>query len=78
MIASPQLPAAKLGAGALALAPLLLLSGKPLDGPAGDVPSLAPADRAPDFVLDVLPTLTRAGCNVGKCHGSALGQGGFR
>lgn len=68
--------AAKLGAGALALAPLLLLSGKPLGATGGDTP--VPPDRAPDFVLDVLPTLTRAGCNVGKCHGSALGQGGFR
>lgn len=77
-MASPQLSTAKLGAGALALAPLLLLSGKPLDGPGDGASSPDPMDRAPDFVLDVLPTLTRAGCNVGKCHGSALGQGGFR
>lgn len=27
--------------------------------------------------MEVLPTLTRAGCNSGECHGAALGQGGF-
>lgn len=33
---------------------------------------------APDFAADVLPTLTKAGCNTGACHGAATGQGGFR
>lgn len=32
---------------------------------------------SPDFTRDILPTLTRAGCNVGACHGAATGQGGF-
>jgi hypothetical protein len=31
-----------------------------------------------DFDNDVLPVLTRAGCNSGECHGAALGQGGFK
>jgi len=31
-----------------------------------------------DFELDVLPVLTRHGCNSGGCHGSAKGQGGFK
>ena len=31
-----------------------------------------------DFPNDVLPVLTRAGCNAGACHGAALGQGGFK
>ena len=30
------------------------------------------------FRTDVLPVLTRAGCNTGKCHGSASGKDGFR
>ncbi len=30
------------------------------------------------FKLDVMPVFTRAGCNTGKCHGSARGQDGFR
>jgi hypothetical protein len=31
-----------------------------------------------DFANDVLPHLTRAGCNAGSCHGSATGQKGFK
>lgn len=31
-----------------------------------------------DFEHDVLPRLTRAGCNTGACHGAALGQDGFK
>jgi hypothetical protein len=42
----------------------------PIAGP--DEPS------APDFALDVVPVLTRAGCNAGACHGAALGQAGFK
>ncbi len=30
------------------------------------------------FRNEVLPGLTRAGCNTGKCHGSASGKDGFR
>lgn len=30
------------------------------------------------FVNDVIPVLTRAGCNQGTCHGSAAGKGGFK
>ena len=30
------------------------------------------------FRNDVLPVLTRAGCNTGKCHGAASGKDGFR
>ncbi len=30
------------------------------------------------FRTDVLPILTKAGCNTGKCHGSASGKDGFR
>ena len=30
------------------------------------------------FRLDVLPTLTKAGCNMGTCHGSSRGKDGFR
>ncbi|MCW1925759.1 DUF1549 and DUF1553 domain-containing protein [Luteolibacter arcticus] len=36
------------------------------------------AEHAPAFQSDVLPVLTRAGCNAGACHGAASGQGGFR
>ena len=30
------------------------------------------------FVHDVLPSLTRQGCNAGACHGKASGQNGFK
>lgn len=30
-----------------------------------------------DFAQDVVPILTRAGCNTGACHGKADGQNGF-
>jgi Protein of unknown function (DUF1553)/Protein of unknown function (DUF1549) len=43
---------------------------------------LTPADAEPDrpasFVHDVLPVLTKQGCNAAACHGSPSGKGGFR
>ena len=37
------------------------------------------ADKpAPSFKHDVLPILTRSGCNMGGCHGKLAGQNGFR
>lgn len=35
-------------------------------------------DARPSFVNDVLPVLTKAGCNSGACHGAAAGKNGFR
>ena len=32
----------------------------------------------PSFVRDVLPILSKAGCNAGACHAKAEGQNGFR
>jgi hypothetical protein len=33
--------------------------------------------RSWDFGQDIVPVLTRAGCNTGSCHGRADGQNGF-
>lgn len=33
---------------------------------------------APDFNRDVIPALTKLGCNGGACHGAFSGRGGFR
>lgn len=33
---------------------------------------------APSFRQDVIPVLTRMGCNAGSCHGKLAGQNGFR
>lgn len=41
--------------------------------------SAAAADRTVSFVNDVMPVLTKAGCNVGVCHAKAGGgQNGFQ
>jgi hypothetical protein len=40
-------------------------------------PSLAHEPAQVSFTLDVLPLLTKAGCNSGKCHGTPTGKGGF-
>lgn len=31
-----------------------------------------------EFDTDVMPVFTKAGCNVGSCHGAAIGRGGFK
>lgn len=36
------------------------------------------SERTLRFRNDILPILTRAGCNSGKCHGAASGKDGFR
>lgn len=39
---------------------------------------LAAADRPISFTEDVIPALTKAGCNQGACHGGQFGQGEFK
>jgi len=34
--------------------------------------------RQPSFELDVMPILSKAGCNGGGCHGAIAGKAGFR
>lgn len=36
----------------------------------------SPAE-SPDFPTEIVPVLTRAGCNSGSCHGAAAGRGGL-
>lgn len=33
---------------------------------------------APDFRIDVMSVLSKAGCNAGTCHGNLNGKGGFK
>jgi hypothetical protein len=40
--------------------------------------SAAAEARPISFHLDVMPVLTRTGCNTGSCHGAARGKDGFR
>ncbi|HXJ60670.1 MAG TPA: DUF1553 domain-containing protein [Verrucomicrobiae bacterium] len=42
-------------------------------------PSIEPGAATPvSFVRDVLPALSRAGCNAGACHAKPEGQNGFK
>ena len=36
------------------------------------------AADAPSFLNEVMPVLTKAGCNQGACHGKGAGQNGFK
>lgn len=46
--------------------------------PAFQVPETDGAAKAPSFLREVMPILTRNGCNQGGCHGKGVGQNGFR
>jgi len=39
---------------------------------------LLAADNVPNFRKDVMPVLTKAGCNQGACHGALAGKNGFK
>jgi hypothetical protein len=41
-------------------------------------PPVSSAADAPSFNTNVVPLLTKAGCNQGSCHGKGSGQNGFR
>lgn len=41
-------------------------------------PALSAEERQLSFRHDVLPVLSKAGCNGGGCHGALAGKGGFR
>ena len=38
----------------------------------------ADAPRPPSYLNQVVPLLTKAGCNQGACHGKGVGQNGFK
>jgi hypothetical protein len=45
---------------------------------AGPARVAAAADRVPSFDTEIMPLLTKSGCNQGACHGKGAGQNGFR
>ena len=52
----------------------LALSGSaPAQAPVAEPPAAVPS-----FETEVMPLLTKAGCNQGACHGKGAGQNGFR
>ncbi|MDA7503473.1 DUF1549 and DUF1553 domain-containing protein [bacterium] len=51
------------------------------EGKSVDIPIIvtkATVDRPVSFKLDVMPVITKSGCNTGSCHGAARGKDGFR
>src|SRR4051794_6732259 len=55
-----------------AILPLAALSVLTGEAPGGD------GRPRVSFERDIVPILTRAGCNAGACHGKARGQNGFQ
>jgi hypothetical protein len=53
------------------------LSKTRLTASAKVVIELQAAERVLNFTNDVIPILTKAGCNSGGCHGKSTGQNGF-
>lgn len=45
--------------------------------PDGEVQRSSDVARSVDFDTEIVPVLTKAGCNSGACHGAAAGRGGF-
>ena len=41
-------------------------------------PARLPSEKPVSFLNDVVPVLTRSGCNQGACHGAAAGKNGFK
>ncbi|MFO0892889.1 MAG: DUF1549 and DUF1553 domain-containing protein [Isosphaeraceae bacterium] len=67
-----SLPALALAAG------LIALPAPPSRG-GGSEPTQPPSrPGTPSYRNDVVPLLSRSGCNMGACHGNASGKGGFR
>ena len=61
---------------------VVLVLGARLDAADPTQQRLASAERPQQqplrFTRDVVPALTKAGCNSGVCHGSFLGRGGLQ
>ncbi len=52
-----------------------------IDGQAVVVPVTVSGQKVPyavSFVRDVMPTMSKMGCNAGTCHGSQKGKNGFK
>ncbi len=65
--------------GQLLCAPLLLAAASVTLAAPHKADTRKPIVQKPvSFINDVVPILTRAGCNAGACHGAAAGKGGFK
>ncbi len=57
---------------------LILTAAVLLLSEASSASTAVAADERVSFLNDIVPILTRYGCNSGGCHGKATGQNGFR
>ena len=64
--------------GAFAVGLLLAGRGFATEADKPEVSRGTDGRSVPSFRLDVVPVLTKAGCNGGGCHGKASGQGGLK
>ena len=70
------MPSRTLSAAAGCIATAVWSASAVAGSPAANFP--AGADAPVSFVRQVVPILTKAGCNAGGCHGKADGQNGFK
>lgn len=54
-----------------------VVAGEAIDPTQARLPG-ATSRRGVEFARDVMPALTKAGCNAGACHGSFQGKGGLQ
>src|SRR3954447_17603725 len=68
-------------AGLVVLFTLAAVPHAPVAAASAPPPAASPRSRLQNpvsFINDVVPILTKAGCNAGACHGSQYGKGGFK
>jgi hypothetical protein len=80
--ASSAMPAAALakepeGAAVVIAPPSITSPAHPVSTGSSGLVAALQLDHPMSFKHDVLPVLTKAGCNTGACHGSARGRDGF-
>src|SRR5438270_13284175 len=63
---------------ALAIALTLVVLAHTPSARAASVPPPQNAATPVSFRNDVMPVLSKAGCNAGACHGNKSGKGGFK
>lgn len=63
---------------ALALGLSCVAIFRPGLSPAAEAEVASSAGLALDFTNDIVPLLSKQGCNSGACHGKAIGQNGFK
>ena len=72
VLPDPPSPSRRIDIGPMKLLLLPTMIAIALGSDAGAI------DPAPVFTTDVMPVLSKAGCNLGTCHGNLNGKGGLK